>query len=136
MRLPSLERDYWALESAEARHAANPDSFWIPDLAERETLSRGTAAKLLFVIEVEAEGGKIETGVERMWVVVSEVLENGYIGRLTNTPASFAPEDGAYLREGCEVPFRAEHVIDIAQPPQEFVQDVLSAPPAIAWKDR
>lgn len=65
----TLDRDGWQLESAEARHAANPDIFWIPPRAQREGLQPGDGAKLLFQIESEETTG-IERGVERMWVIV------------------------------------------------------------------
>ena len=83
MRLPTIEKDFWALVSGVERHEESPDSFWIPPLSERESVQIGQAAKLIFEIEVEAEDGKIELGCERMWVVVSEIRPPHFVGRLT-----------------------------------------------------
>ena len=133
MRFATRDRDFWELDSGEARHAAHPDSFEIPARGLRETLTRGQAAKLLFVIETEDEDGRIDAGVERMWVVVSEAREGGYLGRLINRPASIDPDGDVYLRMDCEVPFAPEHVIAIDQPPQDFLDRLFEEPPAARW---
>ena len=52
--LATTERDGWQLESAEARHAANPERFWIPTRLQRETLRPGDGAKLLFRLLTES----------------------------------------------------------------------------------
>lgn len=59
--------------------------------------------------------------VERMWVAVTEVHDNGrYLGMLRNQPFTYDPNDEAvYLRWGAEVPFDPEHVIDIEDTPAE-----------------
>ena len=136
MRFPSLETDFWTLESGEDRHEENPDSFWIPDRETRENLSRGDAAKLIFVIEAD-DNGAVVTSTERMWVIVSEAFEDGYIGVLTNQPDCTSAQDTAWhLRIGCEVPFRPEHIIGTDQTPQGYVTALFSEPPTPAWKDR
>ena len=136
LQYPSLARDYWALESAEDRHNANPDTFWIPDLDTRQSLERGTAARLLFVIETLGEDDRIEATVERMWVVVSDRIGGQYIGRLTNRPASIVPDERTYLVIDCEVPFGPEHVIDTDEPPQEYLEDLFSEPPTRVWMQK
>ena len=65
MRRANLEEHYWQLQSGEARHGANPETFWIPDRSAREHLARGQAARLLFELEGESEEG-VERVVERL----------------------------------------------------------------------
>jgi hypothetical protein len=133
MRLATFERDFWQLRSGEQSHREHPDSFWIPSSSDRQSLQRGQAAKLMFDIEYEEEDGSIAIQVERMWVIVAECVGDTYIGILDNQPACFEPSDDVYLRLGAEVPFRAEHVIDIHQPPQEHVEWQLGQPPDRVW---
>jgi hypothetical protein len=133
MRWPSLEEDYWELESGEARHAEAPSSFWIPSRVEREAVQPGQAVKLLFAIEGEFEDGSIGVQVERMWVFVTERVADGFIGILDNRPDSTEPSPNAYLDIGVEVPFRPEHIIDIADPPQDYVTWQRSQPPSQTW---
>jgi hypothetical protein len=66
VRFATIDTDGWQLESAEARHAVRPDTFWIPPRAQREGLQPGDGVKLLFQIAT-AEGAGTEQGVERMW---------------------------------------------------------------------
>jgi len=133
MRLPSLTHDYWTLRSGEDAHRRNPDTFWIPPLDDRINLEIGQAAKLIFDIEIEDESGQRSTQGERMWVIVAEKIGDYYIGILDNQPATFDPSDEVYLCFGAEIPFLAEHVIDIANPPQDHVQWQLSQAPERQW---
>jgi hypothetical protein len=133
MRLPSLETDYWALASGEERHEESPDSFWIPSLSERQSLKVEQAAKLIFEIESENEEGEVERDCERMWVVVSEIKPPYYIGRLTNKPVTVGEDEDFYLKLDVEVPFLPEHVIDIDQPPEEFLKALFSEEPKGVW---
>jgi hypothetical protein len=133
VRKATFEADSWQLRSGEASRDASPQTFWIPSVTERQGLTRGRAAKLIFEIEVEHADGSLIVEAERMWVIVRDVLSDGFIGILDNKPASFDPADDVYLRFGCEVPFGAEHVIDIADPPEEYVDWQLGQPPAQVW---
>lgn len=134
LRLATIERDYWQLASGEEQHAAHPDTFWIPDRDKRDRLTRGDAAKLIFEIEGEdAEAGDVEINRERMWVIVARRVGETYIGILDSTPATIESADGVYLVMGAEVPFRAEHVIDIARPPEEYIEWQLSQQPERVW---
>lgn len=133
MRLPTLEEDFWALESGEDRHAAYPESFEIPSAADRALLKRGDAAKLLFNIECVDEHGNVGVEVERMWVVISEVSAPYYIGYLTNKPMSVEPDSDFYLVQDVEVPFLAEHIIEIDRPPDRFLDLLFSEPPRRSW---
>jgi hypothetical protein len=132
MRHANLEEHYWRLQSGETRHAAHPDSFWIPSRDEREHLKRGQAARLLFELEGESEDS-VERAVERMWVIVAERVGDGYIGILDNEPASLEPGPTVYLTEGAEIPFWPEHVIDIADPPPEWIAHRLGVVPTRRW---
>ena len=133
MNLASLELNYWELVSGETQHAQNPDTFLVPERDRRENLKRGDAAKLLFAIESEDEDtGAIIVGRERMWVIVAERVGDIYVGVLDNEPAAIEPDTG-YLAPGAEVPFKAEHVIDIDKPPDEYVERQLTQPRKRRW---
>jgi hypothetical protein len=133
MRLATLKTDFWQLRSGEASHKDHPDSFWIPPRDQRENLHRGQSAKLIFDIEAEGENGKIELQGERMWVTVAERVGSCYIGILENQPACLEPNENVYLCLGAEIPFLAEHVIDIADPPADFVEWQLGPEPERRW---
>ena len=70
-----------------------------------------------------------------MWVLVAERLGGGYIGILDSQPASVERSDNVYLCFGAEIPFFPEHVIDIADPPAEYVEWQLSQPPERRLRD-
>lgn len=133
VRLPSFERDFWQLRSAEQSHREHPDTFWIPPLEQRRSLKRGQAARLIFDIEGQGENGDVERQVERMWVIVAERVGDGYIGILDHQPASIETSEGVYLCFGAEVPFLPEHVIDIGDPPVEYAEWQLSQQPERRW---
>ena len=134
MRLATLEEDYWELRSSEKCHEENPESFWIPALDKRKSLKVGDAAKLIFDIEGLDENGEIEIQGERIFVIVSEVLGDLYIGILDSQPAVIDPKDDFYLGFGVEIPFTAEHIIDIDRPPEEYVDWQLSQQPEKLWE--
>lgn len=133
MRFPTIEIDFWQLRSAEESHLKNPDNFWIPPLEERKSVQRGDAVRLIFDIEVENETGGLEVSGERMWVLVKEPISDGFIGILDNQPACSDFEDNFYLCFGAEVPFRAEHIIDIGTPPQDYAEWQLGLPVERVW---
>jgi hypothetical protein len=133
MRLANIERDFWQLRSGEESHRQNPQTFRLPPLEERQGLSRGQAAKLIFDIETEDEGGKPVLTGERMWVIVAERIGEFYIGILDCQPVCMTPDHTAYLRFGAEIPFLPEHVIEIAAPPPTYVSSQLSQPPERSW---
>jgi len=102
-------------------------------LAERTNLKIGQAVKLIFDIELADKQGNIYRQIERMWVVVSEIVDGGYIGLLNNQPASFEPSDEIYLCFGAEIPFKAEHVVDITQLSEAYIQWQLGLPSERKW---
>ena len=132
MQMPTIKTHCWELRSGEESHKKYPDTFWIPPLEQRVNLKVGQAAKLVFEIECEDENG-IFINSERMWVIVSEIIGDFYIGILDNKPASFMPSDEVYLCFGAEIPFKVEHIIDIAEPPEKHVKWQLSLPPERRW---
>lgn len=133
MRLPIFERDFWQLKSGEEAHRLDPTTFSLPPFTERSCLKRGQAAKLMFEIETQNEDGAIIRICERMWVIVSQPIDNLYIGILDNQPACVAPDKKVYLCFGAEIPFGPEHVVDIATPPTDYLEWQLSQPPERIW---
>ena len=111
MREPDFETDGWCLDDGEARHAAAPDTFWLPERQRRESLQPGDLAKLIFRISVDDAHESV--AVERMWVIVRERTSDGYLGVLDNEPDAIAENDKFWL--GTEFPFSAKHVIDIEE---------------------
>lgn len=133
MRPANLQEHNWQLESGEARNGAYPHSFEIPPRDRRDSLQRGQAAKLLFELEVETGAGAVERIVERMWVLVTERVDGGYIGMLDNEPTSLEAGADVYLVKGAEIPFWPEHVIQIEEPPAAYLEERLGQPPARRW---
>jgi hypothetical protein len=129
---PSFETHGWMLESGEARHANAPETFWTPDRADRSDLHFGHGAKLIFAIQVEEDDGSVVIETERMWVVVTGVLEGGYVGLLDNEPACINPDGDHYLVRGAEIPFRPEHVIDVDVIPKDALER-MSFQPSRIW---
>lgn len=126
MREPDLSQDGWTLEDGEDYHRAAPKTFPIPPLAVRERLQRGDYAKLIFRIAREEE----DDAYERMWVIVSQRTETGYVGILNNEPSLIAENPDFWL--GSELPFRAKHVI-AALPGNEEGLQFIAPGPAIPW---
>jgi len=128
MREPSWEIDGWELDNGEEYHSGSPDSFWIPSRELRETLRRGDYAKLIFRICVGDDEEPV--AVERMWVLVRGRVDKTYFGVLDNEPDALAENEDFWL--GTELPFRAEHVINIMPADQESI-DFAGLPPRRAW---
>ncbi len=133
MRFPTIEFDYWTLVSGEARHASAAESFLIPSFDQRMRLQRGDAAKLIFEIESQDEDQEISRDCERMWVVLSEVTGDCFIGRLVNSPISTENDSDFYLSLDVEIPFLPEHVIEIGHPPKEYLDALFSEGPKKSW---
>ena len=119
LRLARIDEDGWELESGEGRHARHPETFWIPSREERETLRVGHAAKLLFRIESVGTDGTIDRGVERMWVIVARRTQGAYVGVLDSEPKGI--ESSSRLAPGIELLFLPEHIVDIDEPPLDYV---------------
>jgi uncharacterized protein YegJ (DUF2314 family) len=117
MREPDFQTDGWCLDDGESYHAAAPETFWIPDRQTRESLEPGDLAKLIFRISVD--DGDENVAVERMWVLVRERRDGGYLGMLDNEPSAIAKNDEFWL--GTELPFSARHVINIEEKDEKTV---------------
>ncbi|WP_409371550.1 toll/interleukin-1 receptor domain-containing protein [Methylocella sp. CPCC 101449] len=113
VRLPNIELDGWQLRSGVASHHRNPRSFWIPSEAQRRHIPIGTFVKLIFSIKIRSQ--KEDFG-ERMWVRLQRRDGPYYIGTLANHPFSYG--DQRKLAYGTSVVFLPEHIISIANPPQ------------------
>lgn len=117
-RLATIRTDRWELESAEDRHQRYGESFWIPPEDERRRLQPGKAVRLLFRIEAAQADGSPEVNVERMWAIVLGRVGDFYLAVLDSQPASIEP---GYLDRDTEFLFMPKHVIDIAEPPRDYL---------------
>jgi len=134
MNYANIAIDFWELRNAENSHSLNPESFWIPELDKRNNLKVGDAAKLIFDIESEdTDTGEIVITGERIYVIISKVIGNQYIGILDSQPVSIEPDSDFYLVFGAEILFGAEHVIDIDRPPEDYIQWQLGQKPEKRW---
>jgi uncharacterized protein YegJ (DUF2314 family) len=82
---PNLDEHGWTLDDGEVANKANPDTYYIPPLAERSTLKKGDMAKIRFLYRDKLED-PIWDPAERMWVEVIGFQGDYYIGRLSNDP--------------------------------------------------
>jgi uncharacterized protein YegJ (DUF2314 family) len=114
----TIKKDGWVLLSAEERAVVAPDQFLIPAYSIRASLQAGDAAKLLFDIEIRADGKVIDRGTERMWVLVKSKTSTGYVGVLDNDPGH---AENLNLHEGDQILFGPEHICDISAPPREYI---------------
>lgn len=128
MREPAIETDGWCLDDGEEYHARSPDSFWLPDRAMRENLQTGDFAKLIFRISVDDPDKPI--AVERMWVLVRERINGGYLGVLDNDPTAIDENDT--LWSGIELPFQPHHVINIERGDEQSFR-LASSEPKRRW---
>ena len=132
MRFPNLEDDFWHLISGEEMHDLHPDTFSIPDRERRATRSAATPRNYSSRWKLKIPMMEPLKGIGSEVVIVSEALDDGYIGVLDSDPATF-DTDEFYLREGVEVPFRPEHVIGIDRPPDEYVEARFRSAPKRLW---
>jgi hypothetical protein len=109
MREPNFDQDGWCLEDGEELQREAPETFWLPELKDRQSLHPGDLVKLIFRISVDNEDEPV--AVERMWVIVRERVGEQYLGILDNDP--YAIEENEELWSGVELPFSPRHVIDI-----------------------
>jgi hypothetical protein len=96
----SAARAKWDLQSGVERNASYPDTFWIPDVDEKESVRPGDTVKLMF--ETSDDWG------ERMWIKVEKRRRRGFVGTVSNVPIGIPR-----LGFGDRVKFMADHIIDI-----------------------
>ena len=97
---------FGGLLNAEELHRTYPASFSIPRSGPRRSLTAGSLAKLLFRV-----GDDDPPRSEHMWVEVTEVRLDGYVGRLDNDPTLISD-----LRPDAVVPFGPENIAAIYRP--------------------
>ena len=124
MREPDPFIDGWFLRDSEVTHEEAPDTFWIPSERERQSLQVGDFAKLVF--EIWVDDPEESASVERMWVIVSEILNDGYIGILDNEPFGIDKNDDFWC--GSEIPFGPKHIIQIEKAHEKSIAIAHSAP--------
>lgn len=90
--------------------------------------------KVIFDFEGLEEDGTVSAQGERMHLIVSERVGTRYIGLLLDQPQLFEPQDYAYLRPAVEVPFDAEHVIEMKTVPRAVRRIMFSEPPERRWE--
>lgn len=95
----------WQLADAVARHALTPETFPIPSSRQIGFLQVNDLVKLVF------ESREETTGLvgERMWVTITDITENGFVGILSNDPIVWE----GYLHNGQMIHFSTHHIIDI-----------------------
>jgi hypothetical protein len=82
-----IETEGWELEDVEEAALKHPNTFKIPTRSERTNLKVGDFVKLIFLIALKDEEGNYLQG-ERIYVQVTEIVGEGYRGRLTDKPVS------------------------------------------------
>ena len=68
-----------------------------------------------------------------MWVIVVEKIDDTYFGVLNSQPVSIEHGEDVYLCFGAEVPFKAEHIIEIDAPPAKYAEWQLGQKPEREW---
>lgn len=105
VKLAVFEIDGYDLADGEERAREHPDSFFIPSLEERENLKVGDAVKLIFEMH---QPNQEYDAFERMWVEITKVEDDYYVGFLDNNP-----EGEVSIKAGDIVVFQAKHIISI-----------------------
>ena len=129
-----LARGGWDLGDAQARHRANPDSFWLPPDEELARIAPGSQVRLIFRLLDQAD--LVRDGVEpygptgapnltiqfeRMWLWVERLDGEALVGILDNLPMA----THARLAPGARVRFRRRDVIDLEPAPSTTMEDEL-----------
>ncbi len=125
----------WLLDDARARHAAHPETFWLPPADDLARIDRGAMVQLIFrladmadpVVDKMApydEDGRPNLVVshERMWVRVEEAGDAELLGVLDSMPLA----THCRLVPGARIRFRREDVIDLDLDPPDTLEDVLA----------
>ena len=114
LRLATMDLDGYELLSGLAQNHRTPDTFYMPDENNRQTLKKNDSVKLIFNIEVkEGLSDPEDDGSfsERMWVIVTGRNGPYYTGLLKNVPIT--SDEQKRLSMDDKVIFLPEHVIDI-----------------------
>lgn len=92
----------YILGDGELSHSENPKTFWIPSLQERKSLNLGDYAKLIFI------NLNSDFPSERIWVLITKIVVNGYEGILSNDPLF-----NENINNGDLIIFEYKHIINI-----------------------
>lgn len=95
----------------------HPKTFELPDEWNRQHISVGEWAKLMFCFPVNRY-----PVVERIWVRVTEVSDSGYRGVLDNNPTNTE-----FIRSDEQIAFEPRHVISI-YPPRVYLEPLVLEP--------
>lgn len=92
----------YTLGDGEICHSENPKTFWIPSLQERKSLNLRDYAQLIFI------SLNSDFPDERIWVLITKIIVNGYEGTLLNDPLF-----NENIKYGDLIIFEYKHVIKI-----------------------
>jgi hypothetical protein len=98
----------YGIVDCQARHAAFPDSFAVPNRTLLDALAPGRLVKVIveFPPALDPRTGRTASG-ERFWVLLTEVSADRLAGTIDNDLAH-TPQHG--LRSGDVIAFEARHV--------------------------
>ncbi len=92
----------YTLENITQRNQKDPRHFLKPSAEELAKLSVGDPVRLIFVLSEPTEEG---CRAERMWVTITEVNENGFVGQLTSAPTFITT-----LKANDTIAFSKDHI--------------------------
>ena len=116
IRMPNLQTDRWRIVDAEAPHRSNSKRFTIVPAGARKTLVPGQAVKVILELSCACPEDRWELLRIPIWLLVSERIANGtFFGLCCYGSQTLCPE-AAFLQLGAEIPFKAEHVVEIRSP--------------------
>lgn len=94
----------WYLDNVYELNEESPYTFYVPSQIILDNLTVGDLVKLIFVLREEQEDG---LNAERMWVEITQIDGQKFIGKLDNEP--YRIQD---LKAGDEVTFGIENICD------------------------
>lgn len=95
----------YTLRDCAEQNRLYPELFFIPKATDIDSLKVGSIVKLIFINSHTDE-------VERMWVTITEIHSNEYVGLLSNKPELITG-----LKFNDKVHFHKAHIANIFQNP-------------------
>lgn len=95
----------WHLDNARDIAKENPYTFYVPSDELIKMLKVGHAVRLIFVNDARTETDTMRA--ERMWVEITHIDGNDFIGKLDNKPY-----ENKHLNLGDEIHFKDYHIMD------------------------
>jgi hypothetical protein len=108
----------WTFGDGVSRHAEHPDTFWLPSQDEIATLEPGDMVKLMFECRGKRTYGKDGLAAERMWVKITKIEGEKFVGELMNYPIVWGN-----LWPGDTVKFQRNHIIDYEYAEEDTLPD-------------